>query len=576
MADCGATGSTLDRTVGAVLGGSRAGVKLAPGALFGALLHPSHAQSMPTTAPQTLIMPSSLAVLHAPGGATGMVAQAHQAPTAASSPLYHHPQQQQQHPTASLAHHHAMMPHQPHPAMFQQQQQQQQQQMMQQMNMMMNWQQQQQQQQQAMMQQQQQAQQQSPQQQQQTTVASHDPIADALQSVEEAGLDAETKQALQEHLEALHADEQTTGGGAGMEDLAAAWAQAEADYQAETAGVDWGAAIAQEAPPTERYTFRHTDLLEQQAPGLDWMAQGLDHFERGRIVEAIRCFEGHLQGTNADDARAWRMLGRCHAESDQDREAILCLEEAVDRDPYATDALLALAVSHVNELNHAKALEALQGWITHNTAYAGMELTDDVYGAAAASTTSVEGDVAAFDQVQRLLLRALEVDPTHTAEILQTLGVVYNVSRDYEAAAHAFRRALEERPNDYQLWNKLGATLANSNQSDQALPAYNKALELRPRYARAWLNMAISYSNLRNYDEAARCYLQTLSLNPAATHCWSYLRIALSCSERWDLIPLAASQDLAAFAEHFDFVFDSTPGTNGAALPVTPVDPVLG
>ena len=48
--------------------------------------------------------------------------------------------------------------------------------------------------------------------------------------------------------------------------------------------------------------------------------------------------------------------------------------------------------------------------------------------------------------------------------------------------------------------------------------------------------------------------MQTLSLNPAALHCWSYLRIALSCAERWDLIPLAASMDLPAFREHFDFV----------------------
>jgi peroxin-5 len=49
-----------------------------------------------------------------------------------------------------------------------------------------------------------------------------------------------------------------------------------------------------------------------------------------------------------------------------------------------------------------------------------------------------------------------------------------------------------------------------------------------------------------------------LSLNPSAIHCWSYLRIALSCCERWELLPLAASQDLEAFREHFDFVMHNS------------------
>jgi peroxin-5 len=66
--------------------------------------------------------------------------------------------------------------------------------------------------------------------------------------------------------------------------------------------------------------------------------------------------------------------------------------------------------------------------------------------------------------------------------------------------------------------------------------------------------MAIAHSNLRNYDEAARCYLQTLSLNPDAIHIWSYLRISLTCGENWDLLPLAASQNIDAFKEHYDFV----------------------
>ena len=84
------------------------------------------------------------------------------------------------------------------------------------------------------------------------------------------------------------------------------------------------------------------------------------------------------------------------------------------------------------------------------------------------------------------------------------LGVLYNVSRDYDAAAECFRIACAERAEDYSLWNKLGATQANGSMSEAAIPAYHKALELKPKYARGWLNLGISHANLGNYNEGKR------------------------------------------------------------------------
>jgi peroxin-5 len=337
--------------------------------------------------------------------------------------------------------------------------------------------------------------------------------------------------------------------GATIEELARAWSEAQSkDFDTE---VDPSFQFHSEAENQALSYQFFNDVRNTEMPPdtSNFMEQGMQHFRNGNVAEAIRNFEMELQLNDPDSSSAWLLLGRCHAENDQDREAIVCLETAVEKDPYSSEALLALGVSYVNELNHVKALAALKSWVNNNSNYANLELSavENLYSEAdggAKNNAEVE--------LQDLLLKALAHDPDPS--VWEALGVAANVSRDFDSAVEAFEKAIDASPQDYQLWNKLGATLANSNQSAKALQAYQKAIALRPGYARAWLNMAISHSNLQDYDEAARCYLQTLSLNPGAVHCWSYLRVALTCAERWDLIPAAASQNLEAFQDSFDFV----------------------
>jgi len=552
MADCGAAGTTIDRTVSAVVGRNAEGGKQLASIIGHVPV--GGPTAMPLTAPSSVstliqrpnnILPS----LQASNPLNGTNTIFHNENSQAMEQAWFNAQQQQQqqqqgfiantssiHPPVILQQqqeHHQMMMIQHH-------------QMMQQNNMMMM-------QRQIHLQKQQREQQEKLERMKQEQAQQQSPVNNVTKASGD-WVDEITDSII---------DEDNLPQGVSMDELAAAWAQAEGDYDAELAtnlaGANtYGNEYETTTGGAERpYLFQNPQNSLNaaeitQSTTEDLLQMGIQEYENGNIPAAIKTFETLVQLRDEHNAKAWYFLGKCHAENDLDTQAIACLERSVERDPFSPETLLALGVSHVNEMNYSAALQNLKEWITHNPMYAGLSTaTDDLYGSGDDGRGKSANDKE-LDQVQRLLLQALEHKPS--PEIHEALGVVYNVSREYDAAVASLKRALQDQPNDFSLWNKLGATLANGNRSQDALPAYQEALKRRPNYVRGWLNMAISHSNLQNYHESARCYLQTLSLNPAATHCWSYLRIALSCEEQWDLLPLVDAQDLKTFQEHFDFV----------------------
>lgn len=78
-------------------------------------------------------------------------------------------------------------------------------------------------------------------------------------------------------------------------------------------------------------------------------------------------------------------------------------------------------------------------------------------------------------QVARSFNEAAQMSPDD-ADVHIVLGVLYNLTREYDKAIESFQTALKLKPHDYSLWNKLGATQANSVHSADAIFAYQQVI----------------------------------------------------------------------------------------------------
>ncbi|KAF2132957.1 TPR-like protein [Dothidotthia symphoricarpi CBS 119687] len=237
----------------------------------------------------------------------------------------------------------------------------------------------------------------------------------------------------------------------------------------------------------------------------------------GNLSLAALAFEAAVQKDPTHTA-AWTKLGEAQAQNEKETPAIRALEHALKQDPSNLEALMGLAVSYTNEGYESTAYRTLERWLA--TKYPSL-IHEPLSSDAEMGFTDRH---LLHEKVTNLFIQAAQLSPTGEQmdpDVQVGLGVLFYGVEEYDKAVDCFGAALASTESGvsnsssqvHLLWNRLGATLANSGRSEEAIDAYSRALAFRPNFVRARYNLGVSCINIGCFSEAAQHLLGALAMH---------------------------------------------------------------
>jgi peroxin-5 len=185
------------------------------------------------------------------------------------------------------------------------------------------------------------------------------------------------------------------------------------------------------------YLYNYNDYeFSQNNPFLDM--PNLSSMKGQNLAESILILEAKVQ-LDPNDAHAWYQLGTRQQENEQEPKAIAALRKASTLNPQILDSWLSLAVSYTNEFRRDDVYDVLESWFEHNSKY--KKLLEQQRAKA--------NFIDPHEFFTDLFIQAALLNPGENLDpdVQIGLGILYNVSEEYDKAVDCFQTALSLRPN---------------------------------------------------------------------------------------------------------------------------------
>ena len=247
----------------------------------------------------------------------------------------------------------------------------------------------------------------------------------------------------------------------------------------------------------------------------NWLKQGKVLARLENFTEAIAAYDQALKLEQAD-GEIYHFRGRALYQLQQYQAALTMQETALDLDRLNAAYLSGRAL---NLLKLGRSYDALS---TFNRVQAfapdSLELWQDKFVVLQALKRPQEAE-RVFREVSNNYIKALQEQPQNHQIWLAQADFLAK-GQMYEKAIGSYSRAIELDSSFYQAWLGKGKALAQLGQNQQAIADLAQALQLRPRSYLAFQAQGLAYQNQNNFFEALIKYDRGLEINPDYPSLW--------------------------------------------------------